>query len=59
MFTDIYFFLKVWMTLKATATQFELFFLKKNKNTSCIRQIDLATDCTREANSACHLKATE
>ena len=61
MFTDIYFFLKVWMTLHllTTATQFVLFFFKKNKNTSCIGQIDLATDCTREANSACHLKATE
>ena len=33
MFTDIYFFLKVWMTLHllTTATHFELFFLKKTK----------------------------
>ena len=29
-------------------------FFKKKQNTSSIRQIDPATDCTREASSACH-----
>ena len=63
MFMDIYYFLQVWaqytrrckvlVTLIDHSHSVCVVFLK-NKNTSWIKQIDPATDCTREANSACH-----